>query len=168
MLPVVCPLTVCVFSKSDTVEIKQPFVERVWKWQMLLCCFRSSSVSLWWWQWRAWCSEVVPPDCKTASHREETRQSLIYAWICYCDLAKTIPNFEIMTKWLESFQRVCRCESSGVADWKDLSLFGKACWSKPKAMLWCVNQTARVERPVADERETDSCVKIVKTLKKKM
>lgn len=89
-----------------------------------------------------------------------TRESVVV-------FSQMIPNFKIMQNWLEPFQRVCQCVKAGKqADWKDLLLFGKACWSKPKTTLWCVNQTPYGERPVADEKETDRFVKIGKTYRK--
>ena len=54
--------------------------------------FRSSSVS----RRCACCSERLSLWLQNFFTLEESRQSLIYVWICRCHLAKTIPNFKIM------------------------------------------------------------------------
>lgn len=48
------------------------------------------------------------------------------------------------------------------ADWSDLLLFGKACWSEPTAMLWLINQTPWVEKPGADQRRLIGELKLSK------
>ena len=129
-------------------------------------CFslQSSCMSVLWWQQYVLCSGVASPDCKTFSKKVMAISDLHVNLLPYSQRWSPISK-SCKTDW--SLSRGCVEVKAGKrADWKDLLLFGKACWSKPKTMLWCVNQTPCGERPVTDEKETDRCVLIGGTYRK--